>query len=76
MAQSPSKILGLGGLDTQHPAKFWVISNTDSKVFYDYRQLTLQQALELITPQEAPAMRRPISKFSYIKFEKVKSFNS
>jgi hypothetical protein len=38
--------------------------------------LTPQQALELITPQQAPATTGSISKFSYQKFEKVKIFNS
>jgi hypothetical protein len=39
-------------------------------------QLTPQQALELITPQQAPATTGSISKFSYQNFEKVKIFNS
>ena len=38
--------------------------------------LTPQQALELITPQQAGAIRWTISKFSYQKFEKVKIFIS
>ena len=39
-------------------------------------RLTPQQALELITPQQAPATTGSISKFSYQNFEKVKIFNS
>ena len=37
---------------------------------------TPQQELELITPQQESAPRRPIWKFSYQNFEKVKIFNS
>jgi hypothetical protein len=38
--------------------------------------LTPQQELGLITPQQESAPRRPISKFSYQNFEKVKISNS
>ena len=37
---------------------------------------TPQQALELITPQQAPATTGSITKFSYQNFAKVKIFNS
>ena len=44
--------------------------------FNSEKFLTPQQALELITPQQAGAIKWTISKFSYQKFEKVKIFNS
>ena len=46
------------------------------KILKQRTTLTPQQELGLITPQQESAPRRPISKFSYQKFEKVKIFNS
>ena len=70
-------------------SQFELIANSLSKIcenFIVFREfflffpaithLTPQQELELITPQQESAPKRPILKFSYQNFEKVKIFNS